>query len=247
MCDQKTTSITYVSSVLPSKGPILLPSVHKVLDWYIRVHQSFRSDFCLKLQGGVVMVTEDVGEKLMPKFAKKAEDMQVNISVVPNGSIEQLKELVALVARGEVRHHVKGRYSYIPRQPNIELSSIRNSRRSEPWCRCLLNYYSQWISAVWMGFEVTLQSKFLILLMGWAPEYKTALGTYSWDRPSPPLIFCLIRYEQVKLIHFQVESLTCINHWVPIEGRHLPLVSCRVSRVAIVILAFHNDLEAWLF
>lgn len=47
-------------------------------------------------------MTEDVGEKLLPKFAKKAEEMNVHIEIVPNGSIEQLKELVALVARGEV-------------------------------------------------------------------------------------------------------------------------------------------------
>lgn len=53
-------------------------------------------------QGGVVLVTEDVGERLLPKFAKKAEDMSVSIVVVPDGSIEQLKELVQLVANGEV-------------------------------------------------------------------------------------------------------------------------------------------------
>ena len=51
----------------------------------------------------MVLVTEDVGEKLLPKFAKKAEDLNVNIVVVPNGTIEQLKELVQLVAKGEVR------------------------------------------------------------------------------------------------------------------------------------------------
>lgn len=54
-------------------------------------------------QGGVVLVTEDVGEKLLPKFAKKVEEMGVKIAIVPNGSIEQLKELVNLVATGEVR------------------------------------------------------------------------------------------------------------------------------------------------
>lgn len=47
-------------------------------------------------------MTEDVGEKLLPKFAKKAEDLNVNIVIVPNGSIEQLKELVGLVSRQEV-------------------------------------------------------------------------------------------------------------------------------------------------
>lgn len=54
-------------------------------------------------QGGVVLVTEDVGEKLLPKFAKKVEEMGVNIAIVPNGSIEQLRDLVSLVASGEVR------------------------------------------------------------------------------------------------------------------------------------------------
>ena len=47
-------------------------------------------------------MTEDVGEHLLPKFTKKAEAMKVNMEIVPNGSIEQLKELVALVASGEV-------------------------------------------------------------------------------------------------------------------------------------------------
>ncbi|CAH2035668.1 unnamed protein product, partial [Iphiclides podalirius] len=60
-----------------------------------------RSLQCLA-PGGMVLVTEDVGDKLMPKFAKKAEEMRVHIVVVPNGSIEQLKELVQLVASGEI-------------------------------------------------------------------------------------------------------------------------------------------------
>lgn len=50
----------------------------------------------------MVLVTEEVGEKLMPKFAKKAEEMNVRIVVVPNGSISQLRELVFMVARGDV-------------------------------------------------------------------------------------------------------------------------------------------------
>ncbi|XP_045531406.1 uncharacterized protein LOC123718716 [Pieris brassicae] len=60
-----------------------------------------RSLQCLA-PGGLVLVTEDVGEKLLPKFAKKAEDMNVSIVVVPNGTIEQLRELVQLVANGEI-------------------------------------------------------------------------------------------------------------------------------------------------
>ncbi|XP_050361368.1 uncharacterized protein LOC126780738 [Nymphalis io] len=60
-----------------------------------------RSLQCLA-PGGMALVTEEVGEKLLPKFAKKAEDMNVNIVIVPNGSIEQLQELVQLVAKGEI-------------------------------------------------------------------------------------------------------------------------------------------------
>lgn len=50
----------------------------------------------------MVLVTEEVGEKLLPKFAKKAEDLGVHVVNVPNGSIEQLRELVVLVANGDV-------------------------------------------------------------------------------------------------------------------------------------------------
>lgn len=50
----------------------------------------------------MVLVTEDVGDKLLPKFAKKADEMNVNIVAVQNGTIEQLRELVELVANGTV-------------------------------------------------------------------------------------------------------------------------------------------------
>lgn len=60
-----------------------------------------RSMQCLS-PGGIVLITEEVGERLMPKFSKKAEEMQVRIVVVPNGSIEQLRELVGLVTAGEI-------------------------------------------------------------------------------------------------------------------------------------------------
>ncbi|VVC86355.1 uncharacterized protein LOC126978364 [Leptidea sinapis] len=60
-----------------------------------------RSLQCL-VPNGVVLITEDVGEKLLPKFAKKAEEMNKHIVVVPDGSIEQLKDLIQLVANGEV-------------------------------------------------------------------------------------------------------------------------------------------------
>ncbi|KAG6445614.1 zinc-type alcohol dehydrogenase-like protein C1773.06c [Manduca sexta] len=75
--------------------------VDVVLNFGTTSRSLHRSLQCLAT-GGVALVTEDVGEKLLPKFSKKAEQMNVNVVVVPNGSIEQLKELVGLVARGEI-------------------------------------------------------------------------------------------------------------------------------------------------
>ncbi|KAJ0183983.1 hypothetical protein K1T71_000406 [Dendrolimus kikuchii] len=75
--------------------------VDVVLNFGTTSRSLHRSLQCLA-PGGVVLVTEDVGERLLPKFAKKAEDMSVSIVVVPDGSIEQLKELVQLVANGEI-------------------------------------------------------------------------------------------------------------------------------------------------
>lgn len=47
-------------------------------------------------------MSEEVGEKLLPKFARKAEEMGQHIQAVENGTIEQLHELVRLVASHEV-------------------------------------------------------------------------------------------------------------------------------------------------
>lgn len=76
-------------------------------------------------QGGVVLVTEDIGEKLLPKFAKKAEDMNVNIVIVPNGSIEQLRHLVNLVASGEVSMILK--YLILYRLFQIPFEKVKNN------------------------------------------------------------------------------------------------------------------------
>lgn len=75
--------------------------VDVVLNFGTTSRSLHRSLQCLAT-GGVALVTEDIGERLLPKFSKKAEQMNVSVVVVPNGSIEQLKELVSLVARGEI-------------------------------------------------------------------------------------------------------------------------------------------------
>ncbi|XP_045458305.1 quinone oxidoreductase [Melitaea cinxia] len=76
--------------------------VDVVLNFGTTSRSLHRSLQCLA-PGGMVLVTEDIGEKLMPKFVKKAEEMNVNIVIVPNGTIEQLKDMVQLVAKGEIK------------------------------------------------------------------------------------------------------------------------------------------------
>lgn len=50
-------------------------------------------------------MSEEVGEKLLPKFSRKADEMEQHIQAVENGTIEQLHELVRLVASNEVFTH----------------------------------------------------------------------------------------------------------------------------------------------
>lgn len=53
-------------------------------------------------QGGVVLISEEVADRLLPKFSKKCEEREQSIRAVANGSVEQLQELVQSVASGEV-------------------------------------------------------------------------------------------------------------------------------------------------
>ncbi|KAL0851732.1 hypothetical protein ABMA28_000050, partial [Loxostege sticticalis] len=95
-----------------------------------------RSLQCLAT-GGVVLVTEDVGEKLLPKFAKKAEELNVHIVIVPNGSIEQLRDLVDLVARGEIEPPP---HSVFPAEEAQEV--VRKLCNSEIKGRAILKFHN---------------------------------------------------------------------------------------------------------
>lgn len=53
-------------------------------------------------KGGTVLVSEEVGEKLLPKFASLAAKQEQKLVAVANGSIEQLTQLVKLVSSNEV-------------------------------------------------------------------------------------------------------------------------------------------------
>lgn len=53
-------------------------------------------------EGGHVFISDEIAEKLMARFAKRAEDRGVFVEVVPTGTIQQLHELVKLVDAGAV-------------------------------------------------------------------------------------------------------------------------------------------------
>ncbi|XP_037925977.1 zinc-type alcohol dehydrogenase-like protein C1773.06c isoform X1 [Hermetia illucens] len=73
-----------------------------VIDFGTTSRSLHRSMQCLT-KGGVVLINDEVAEKLLPKFARLAEEREQKIEAVANGSIEQLHEVVKLVASGEIK------------------------------------------------------------------------------------------------------------------------------------------------
>lgn len=63
----------------------------------------FVADSWTFFQGGVVLVNEEVAERLLPKFSKLINDRNQHVEAVSQGSIEQLQKLVQLVANGEIK------------------------------------------------------------------------------------------------------------------------------------------------
>jgi D-arabinose 1-dehydrogenase-like Zn-dependent alcohol dehydrogenase len=72
-----------------------------VIDFGTTSRSLHRSLQCLN-SGGVVLVSEEVAERLLPKFSSLIHKTNQKIEAVANGSIDQLKELVEYVASGEV-------------------------------------------------------------------------------------------------------------------------------------------------
>ncbi|GLV40739.1 Death resistor Adh domain containing target [Carabus blaptoides fortunei] len=72
-----------------------------VIDFGTTSRSLHRSLQCLN-KGGVVLVSEEVADRLLPKFSKRAEERQQHIRAVANGSVEQLASLVQTVASGEI-------------------------------------------------------------------------------------------------------------------------------------------------
>ncbi|XP_015609562.1 uncharacterized protein LOC107274690 isoform X2 [Cephus cinctus] len=75
--------------------------VDVVIDFGTTSRSLHRSMQCLN-KGGVVFVIREVADRLLPKFSRRAEERQQSIKPVEQGSLEQLRELVELVASGEI-------------------------------------------------------------------------------------------------------------------------------------------------
>lgn len=72
-------------------------NVDIVIDFGTTSRSLHRSMQCLS-KGGTVLISEETGDKLLPKFSSLADKREQHIRAVANGSIEQLRDLVDLVA-----------------------------------------------------------------------------------------------------------------------------------------------------
>jgi len=72
-----------------------------VIDFGTTSRNLHRSMQCLS-KGGVVFVIKEVADRLLPKFSRRAEERQQSIKPVEPGTLEQLRELVQLVASGKI-------------------------------------------------------------------------------------------------------------------------------------------------
>lgn len=76
-------------------------TVDIVIDYGTTSRSLHRSIQCLT-KNGVVLVSEEVGERLLPKFSSLAEKREVKLRAVANGTIEQLTQLVQMVSKRDV-------------------------------------------------------------------------------------------------------------------------------------------------
>ncbi|XP_065165075.1 uncharacterized protein Drat [Atheta coriaria] len=72
-----------------------------VIDFGTTARTLNRSLQCLNRKG-VVLVNQEVAERLLPRFSPIAEQKEQKIQAVAKGDVEQLKELVELVSSGEI-------------------------------------------------------------------------------------------------------------------------------------------------
>ncbi|XP_043283082.1 uncharacterized protein Drat isoform X2 [Venturia canescens] len=109
--------------------------VDVVIDFGTTSRSLHRSMQCLS-KGGVVFIIKDVADRLLPKFSRRAEELEQNIKSVEPGSLEQLRELVALVGSGEIEPPPHTVYS-----ADDAIEVVQKLCHSEIHGRAILRFY----------------------------------------------------------------------------------------------------------
>lgn len=109
--------------------------VDVVIDFGTTSRSLHRSLQCLN-KGGVVFVIKEVADRLLPKFSRRAEERQQSIEPVESGTLEQLRELVDLVASGEIEPPP---HSVYPAEDAMDV--VNKLCHSEIHGRAILRFY----------------------------------------------------------------------------------------------------------
>ncbi|XP_050585418.1 quinone oxidoreductase isoform X2 [Bombus affinis] len=109
--------------------------VDVVIDFGTTSRSLHRSMQCLS-KGGVVFVIKEVADRLLPKFSRRAEEWQQSIKSVEAGTLEQLRELVELVASGEIEPPP---HTVYPAEEVLDV--VRKLCHSEIQGRAILRFY----------------------------------------------------------------------------------------------------------
>lgn len=109
--------------------------VDVVIDFGTTSRSLHRSMQCLS-KGGVVFIIKDVADRLLPKFSRRAEELEQNIKSVEPGSLGQLQELVELVGSGEIEPPPHTVYS-----ADDAIEVVQKLCHSEIHGRAILRFY----------------------------------------------------------------------------------------------------------
>ncbi|OXA52891.1 zinc-type alcohol dehydrogenase-like protein C1773.06c isoform X2 [Folsomia candida] len=110
--------------------------VNIVIDFGTTSRSLHRSLQCLS-KGGIVLISSEVSDRLLPKFSRRAEELQQTIKPVDLGSLEQLRELVDLVSSGKLEPPP---HTVFPADQAKEV--IRKLCNSEIQGRAILRFHS---------------------------------------------------------------------------------------------------------
>ncbi|XP_003706374.1 death resistor Adh domain containing target isoform X2 [Megachile rotundata] len=109
--------------------------VDVVIDFGTTSRSLHRSMQCLS-KGGVVFVIKEVADRLLPKFSRRAEEWEQSIKSVEPGTLEQLRELVELVASGKIEPPP---HTVYPAEDAMDV--VRKLCHSEIQGRAILRFY----------------------------------------------------------------------------------------------------------